>query len=322
MPPLLHSTLESRVAELGDQFARGQPFRHVVIDSFLDPAFCDQLIADFPRFDRDRAINEIGEVGRKAVFSNLARLGASYARFDSLMRDPAFLALTGRITGIPDLLYDPEYVGGGTHENLDGQELDTHVDFNYHPTTHTHRRLNLILFLNPRWEESWGGCLELLRDPFGGGTAGQKEREADCKSVPPLANRCVIFETSEASWHGFRRIRLPEGVETSRKSIAVYFYTKARPAAETAPSHATFYYHRPLPEHIRAGHTLTAEDQTEIELLLARRDQMIQFLYERELEFSASLRTLIDSKSFQLGRVLTWPLRKAKALLRSRSPVA
>jgi len=316
MPSLLHPTLESRVSELSAEFAKAQPFRHVVLEPFLDPGFCDQLIKEFPHFDRERAINETGEVGRKAVFSNLAGLGESYARFDSLMRDRAFLALTSRITGIPDLLYDPEYIGGGTHENLDGQELDTHVDFNYHPTTHTHRRLNLILFLNPEWEENWGGCLELLRDPWS--NVGE-----DGKVVLPLANRCVIFETSEVSWHGFRCIRLPERVQTSRKSIAVYFYTDQRPAAETVPSHATFYYQRPLPDHIRAGHTLTEDDLHEIQVLLARRDHTIKFLYEREMEFSASLgassaslRTLLQSKNFLLGRAITWPMRKAKALVR------
>lgn len=287
---------------LRKQFAQGQPFRNVVIDSFLDPAFCRQLIEEFPKFDARHASNERGEQGGKAVFSGLAHLSPAYARFDSLMRDRAFLSLIGRITHISELLYDPEYVGGGTHENLNGQELDCHVDFNYHPARWLHRRLNLIVFLNPKWEKEWGGCLELLREP------------GDMEPTPvlPLENRAVIFETTENSWHGFPRIRLPERSDLSRRSIAVYFYTKDRPAEETAPPHATVYYQRPIPPHLRAGYTLSEEDEAELQSILARRDTHIRFLHERELEFSRLINGITRSPSFKIGRALTWPFRKLR----------
>jgi len=308
MLSLLHPQVQDRAEELTQAFTGAQPFRHVVIDPFLDPAFCDKLMAEFPAFDNERARNEMGGVGRKAVFPDLAKLGPAYAQFDRLMRDPAFLALVGRITAVPGLLYDPEYIGGGTHENLEGQELDTHVDFNYHPKTHTHRRLNLIVFLNPEWEESWGGRLELLRDPWASGD--------DVKMVTPLANRCVIFETTEASWHGFRRIQLHAGKNISRRSIAVYFYTREAPPRGAAPSHATFYFQRPLPEHIRPGYTLREEDVAEIQALLTRRDHNTQFLYEREMQFSRSLSDIALSRSFRWGRRLAAPVELLRRILR------
>ncbi len=292
MPFAIAPGVLARVDQLHREFAEAQPFRHVVIEPFLEPEFCAELMAQFPLFDREKARNEMGEVAGKAVFSNLAGLGPAYARFDRLMQDPDFLSLTGRITSIPNLLYDPEYVGGGTHESLQGQELDTHVDFNFHPTTQTHRRLNLILFLNPEWEESWGGCLELLRDPL----------QSECKSVLPLANRAVIFETTEASWHGFRKIQLPPEKHISRRSIAVYFYTKEAPTQGAAPSHATFYYQRPMPKHLRPGYALKDADVRELEILFARRDQYIQFLYQREMGFSKTLANISTSRSFRWGR--------------------
>ncbi len=258
---------------------------------------CDALMARFPSFDSGLSANERGERGRKAVHPEMAKIGGEYRQFDRLMRNAGFLSAMSRITSISDLVYDPDYIGGGTHENLDGQELDTHVDFNYHPARRLHRRLNLIVFLNPEWDESWGGCLELLPDPWSPG-----------ESIVPLANRAVIFETTESSWHGFRRIHLPTG-KMSRRSIAVYFYTKERPPAETAVSHGTVYYQRPLPGHLQPGRTLTEEDVLEIETLVARRDKQIEFLYHRELEFSEVIEAITKSPSFRLGRALTWPLR-------------
>ncbi len=295
----------ARVDELSREFLDAKPFRHVVLEPFLEPGFCAELMTQFPQFDPEKARNEMGEVAGKAVVSNLSRVSPAYARFDRLMQDSEFLSLVGRITSIPNLLYDPEYVGGGTHENLHGQELDTHVDFNYHPTTQIHRRLNLIVFLNQEWRESWGGCLELLQNPF----------EEDCRSVVPLANRAVIFETTEASWHGFRKIQLPLETNISRRSIAVYFYTKEAPAHGAAPSHATFYYQRPLPGYLRAGHTLTDSDMQEMEGLIARRDHYIRFLYDREMEFTATLAKVIHSPTFRLAARFA---KAAKFVLRKK----
>jgi hypothetical protein len=265
---------------------------------------------EFPAFDATRAINERGETGRKAVVSEPASLGPAYARFDQMIRSHEFLELIGKITGIPKLLYDPEYVGGGTHENLDGQDLDPHVDFNYHPNRQWHRRLNLIVFLNSEWERDWGGCLEFLSDPWTADGARPPE------VVVPLANRAIIFETNEHSWHGFRRIRLPaEKQHISRRSIAIYLYTEERPEAERAVSHGTVYVQRQLADHIQPGYTLKEDDVEEMRVLLARRDTQIKFLYERELDFSALVSGMMQSPSFRIGRAITWPARAIRQWL-------
>ena len=306
----LHPTIPQRTTELQHGFVTAQPFRHVIIDEFLDPELCRLLINEFPAFDAAHAINERGETGRKAVISEPARIGPAYARFDQMIRGHQFLDLITRITGIPELLYDPEYVGGGTHENLEGQDLDPHVDFNYHPSRHWHRRLNLIVFLNPEWEPDWGGCLEFLPDPW---TAS---RARPVHAVVPLANRAVIFETNEHSWHGFRRIQLPAGKQgVSRRSIAIYLYTEDRPEQERTVSHGTVYVQRQLAGHIEPGYALKEDDVEEIRALLARRDTQIKFLYERELEFSALISGMMRSPSFRIGRAITWPARAMRRWL-------
>lgn len=212
---------------LAQSFHEAQPFRHVMIENFLDAALCERMFGDFPRFEERYALNEVGEVGGKAVRMNVDEIADSYREFDRYLQTSEFLDFVSTVTGIPDLLYDPDYIGGGTHENRGGQGLDQHVDFNFHPGTRWHRRLNLIVYPNPEWDDAWGGNLQLQADPWNGDTNGP--------CIAPLFNRAVIFETTERSWHGFSTIRLPQDKQSlSRKSFAIYLYTKERPPEETA----------------------------------------------------------------------------------------
>jgi hypothetical protein len=262
------------IPEFTRAFQSGQPFRHVVIDNFLAPAFCGRMCDQFPAFDEAHARDENERIGGKATRESVRTLGDAYAEADDLVQHPDFLSLVERITDIRNLHYDPYYFGGGTHENRQGQDLDPHIDFNFHPVTQQHRRLNLIIYLNPEWDDSWGGSLQLHRNPY------REPEQDEIVTVTPLMNRCVIFETSERSWHGFEAIDLPESrQDLSRKSFAVYYYTDTRPADETAEEHSTVYVERHLPPRFREGVTLGARDVDEIKALLTRRDQHLKRLY-------------------------------------------
>jgi len=268
----ISSEVRRQLPALRERFARREPFRHVVIDDFLDREYARELLAAFPPFDPARARNEAGDIGSKAVVERIRAIAPCYAALDDAIQSPAFLDFVSQVTGIPELLYDPHYFGGGTHENLEGQDLDAHVDFNRHPLERWHRRLNLIVYLNPEWDDAWGGSLELHSDP--------RADDDRVRLVTPLFNRCVIFETTEWSWHGFSRIALPaERKGLSRKSIALYFYTRERPVEELADTHSTIYVDRPLSERIAAGHRLSEDDVQDLRILVARRDQHNQRLY-------------------------------------------
>lgn len=295
--------------ELAARFAWALPFRHVVIDGFLETEFANELLREFPAFERGNAINEAGEVGLKSTVEHIRDLGSAYATLDGRVQSRQWLDLVGHVTSIPDLLYDPHYFGGGTHENRSGQDLDPHVDFNRHPLEPWHRRLNLIVYLNPDWEASWGGGLELHSDP----------RAADdhVQVIEPLFNRCVIFETTEHSWHGFSRVAIPEdrpGV--SRKSIALYFYTTDRPASELATPHSTIYVDRPLPDRFRAGLTLSESDVAEVKVLLTRRDMHNQRLYHDLTRIEGDLAQARTALGRSRLMRLAWFVRKALNRLR------
>ncbi len=294
---LVNPAVERGTRQIAERFALREPFRHVVIDDFFSADYANRLLAEFPDFDRGNARNEAGHLGNKSTVERIRELGAPYRDLDDLIQSMDFLGLIGQLVGIPDLLYDPWYFGAGTHENREGQDLDPHVDFNRHPIENWHRRLNLIVYLNPEWQDDWGGSLEIHTDP--------RLEDNRIELITPLFNRCVIFETTEKSWHGFRRITLPESKrDLSRRSIALYFYTKDRPAEELAETHSTIYVDRALPEHFVAGKTLNVADIEELRTLLARRDQHNQRLYRDITHLNAKLEGAVAAlHSGRFGRL-------------------
>lgn len=285
------------IAAAGDyarQFAQARPFRHVRIDEFLAHDLVTRLADSFPAFDEKLAMNENGLVGRKAVNEKVAGLGPAWRELDALVQDADFLGLVSRITGIPDLCYDPHYFGGGTHENLHGQGLDAHVDFNFHPITRQHRRLNLILYLTPEWDDAWGGSIQLHKDPY------LPPSQDEIAVITPAFNRLVIFETNEISWHGFPRIVLPEDKQhISRRSFALYYYTDTRPADELGPEHSTIYVEQHLPERWQAGMVLSAEQLQHIRDLVGSRDQHLKRLYGNIKQLYTELNHLKEQRGLQ-----------------------
>lgn len=130
------------------------------------------------------------------------------------------------------MLGDNELFGGGLHQSIKGAFLNVHVDYNIHPKTKFHRRLNVIIYMNKKWHDEYEGHLELwhLTD----------NDKIMLERIAPQFNRCVIFETNEISFHGHPKpLKTPEGV--NRKSIATYYYTENRPEDEIAAEHNTVY---------------------------------------------------------------------------------
>lgn len=271
-PSILDPRVSADAGRLGEIFRAAEPFPHLVIDDFFEVEFARQLLAAFPSFEQGNFVGDDGQPGGKSTSDRIRRLGEAYCRLDDAIQSPEFLQTLSRLTGIDGLLYDPWYLGGGTHENRSGMSLDPHVDFNFHPSERWHRRLNLIVYLNPEWDTAWGGNFELFRDPI----AGPRPEV----SIAPVFNRCALFETSERSWHGFDQIRPSPGHESvTRRSIALYFYTKDRPKDEIADRHTTYYVNRQLPERFAPGHTLDVDDAAELHGLLSQRDAHIRMLY-------------------------------------------
>lgn len=195
------------------------PFQHWVLDGRFDAETLRAILAEWPH--PSLMVFKVCSTSIKAHNSDWDDFGGTTKAFIAYLNSQEFISEVERLTGIDSLLPDPELKGGGLHEIPPLGFLKMHVDFNWHPRIDAARKLNLLLYLNEGWE--WNGELILSSD----GT----ERS---KVIAPIFNRCVIFPTTDSSWHGHPD---PLSAPRSRKSIALYYYRK-----EPKPKiHSTIY---------------------------------------------------------------------------------
>jgi len=218
------------------RFQDAQPYPHVVIDNFLVSGAAEEMAASYPSFERAReqgfSFNFVNEQ-RKIQITDATKFPDPIRRLEQALASPQFLADLEYITGIPRLLADEKLEGGGMHLTGSGGRLDVHVDFNILESRKLFRRLNILLYLNPTWSEEWGGHIELW----------DKDVKNCLSRAVPALNRCLIFETSDISYHGVAPVKAP--AEVVRQSFAAYYYTREAPPHWDGTSHSTVFKARP-----------------------------------------------------------------------------
>ena len=72
------------------------------------------------------------------------------------------------------------------HKN--GGKLNVHLDYSIHPKLKLQRKINILVYMTPEWNQSWGGYLDLYDN------SSKKKPGELVEAVAPLFNRAVIFD--------------------------------------------------------------------------------------------------------------------------------
>lgn len=199
------------------------PFPNIYFDDFFNPEVLRAILDEFPTLgDQSTDIHYANPNELKYASKGEYRFGEVTRNFMHFMNSQPMLEFLQELTGIEEtLIPDPYFEGGGLHQIKPGGYLKVHVDFHKHKMMNLDRRLNVLVYLNENWEDSYGGHFELW----------EKDMSKCVKKIAPLFNRMAIFSTTGYSWHGHPDpLSCPEN--RSRKSLALYYYTNGRPASE------------------------------------------------------------------------------------------
>jgi hypothetical protein len=216
-------------------YSAAAPFPSIVFDDFFDEAFLREVLSEFPDLSKKNDVWNFDQYNEK----KLATIGEGYfgnrtKQLVHFLNSEPILHFLQELTGIQEILLpDPYFEGGGYHEIKPGGLLKVHADFNKHRVSGLDRRINLLVYLNEDWQESYGGHFELWN----------KDMTKAEKKILPVFNRVAIFSTTSSSYHGHPDpLTCPP--DRSRKSIALYYYTNGRPKTEIVGGHNTLFVGR------------------------------------------------------------------------------
>lgn len=198
-----------------------EPFPHCIVDDFFNEETARLLEKDFPSFNDDVWHRYRNPLEVKNASNNWNLFPPLTYKIFQIFNLGIFRQLLKIKFNLDCELYRDEGLhGGGWHMLGRGGKLNPHLDYFIHPKLGLQRKINLIVYLNHYWHEDWGGDFGLWEGNVDSGKSGKL-----AKSVSPLFNRAVMFETSN-SWHGIaKKIKCPSG--QYRKSLATYYLIDA-----------------------------------------------------------------------------------------------
>jgi len=224
--------LFGRAQSLRDEYLNAKPWPHIVVNNGFPEDFLDSIAAEIADLNEARLIssNEDRQIKQEAS----ENLGPATNQFFELVDSARFREFISTVTGVDGLLPDPTHKFGGAHRTPPGGFTKIHRDFEVHPVTGLFHRVNLLVYLNRDWPESYGGSLELW--PSDMGAIGRR--------IFPQFNTMVLWETHSATLHG-----LPDPVtcppNRMRLSVASYYYTKERRRAGPGERRTRYWAARP-----------------------------------------------------------------------------
>jgi Rps23 Pro-64 3,4-dihydroxylase Tpa1-like proline 4-hydroxylase len=223
--------------ELSPRYQNAEPYAHIQLEDFFPEAILDNVLLNFPQDGSDGMMRyDKGYVGGKAKLQfSPTHLSSAYVKeLFYFFNSEAFVEFLEGLTGIEGLIPDPFFEGAGLHQISTGGKLGIHADFRIQRRLSLQRRVNVLIYLNKKWDPQWGGELELWN----------RKMTRKMKSIQPLFNRCVIFNTDADSFHGHpEALNTPQDV--TRKSIALYYYTASKAIFDEVQDNSTDYRPRP-----------------------------------------------------------------------------
>lgn len=198
------------------------------VDDLLPETIANSIFEAFPKPE---------ETILKKSIREHKHIAAQMDQYDPLLEEVIFAFQDDRIVnffkdvcGVKSLYPDKNLYAGGISMMSQDNFLNPHLD-NSHDKDRNHWRVfNLLYYVTPEWEKTYGGNLEVWPD----GVSGEPI------TITSKFNRLAVMATHNKSWHSVSKVE----VDKVRCCVSNYYFSEV-PLSQTDSFHVTSFRGRP-----------------------------------------------------------------------------
>ncbi len=226
---LILGKIQSQKTALSTQFkASEHAIGYFFIDDLLPEYLALEINAVFPKANEMVLKKSLRE--DKYVAAQMDRYNPILEEIIYAFQDERIVRIIGEICNIEDILPDENLYAGGLSMMGHRQFLNPHLDNSHDKDRERWRVLNLLYYVTPDWQESYGGNLELW-------PGGLKKKPV---TIHSKFNRLAVMATHNHSLHSVS----PVIYEGYRCCVSNYYFSKS-PLLATDTFHVTSFRGRP-----------------------------------------------------------------------------
>ena len=222
---LISSRLKQQHQQAKDQYdSTKNSIGYFFIDDLLPVDIAKEIHRAFPRPEEMNLNKSLRE--HKHIAAQMDQYHPLLEQAIYAFQDTEVVSLIQSICEIDKLEPDTHLYAGGISTMKKGQFLNPHLDNSHDKERNRWRVLNLLYYVNPNWEDGYGGDLELWPDGLKG----------EPIVIPSTFNRLVVMATHQGSWHAVR----PVQVDEPRNCVSNYYFSTI-PLRESDRFHVTTF---------------------------------------------------------------------------------
>lgn len=142
---------------LSKKYKESGTFKYIIIAHFLDSNYIESLYNTFPTDINNTQLwwSYKNPIEYKYACDKINLLPKNLELYFYLLSSNYVLNIMRKITGINGLKNDEYLHGAGLHLHPRNGRLGLHLDYK------KQKRINIILYLNKKWQKEWNGYTEL-----------------------------------------------------------------------------------------------------------------------------------------------------------------